>query len=89
MTKERLPKHDFPVHGALIAMVPLTAVIVGARAELLRNGQIMGPSSRKIPVRGRSTSTELLGSHLRIPALKTENLVKDIGRFSETRKWIY
>ena len=28
-------------------------------------------------------------SHLRTPALKTENFSKKIGRFSKTRKWIY
>ena len=30
-----------------------------------------------------------LGSHLRTPALKTENFSKKIGRFSKTQKWIY
>ena len=31
----------------------------------------------------------LIGSHLRTPALKTENFSKKMGRFSKTQKWIY
>ena len=34
-------------------------------------------------------SFESLGTHLRAPALKTENFSKIIGRFSKMRKWIY
>ena len=33
-------------------------------------------------------SNDGIGSHLRTPALKTENFSKRIGRFSKTRKWI-
>ena len=31
----------------------------------------------------------LVGSHLRTPALKTENFSNKFGRFSKTQKWIY